>query len=498
MSGAVFTLGNSVSGSLSLGSALSKFGRVAGQAGFTIEQEEETLNNTVTSRYAGLAAVTVSGVTSVLNPSLVLIPSAYNTSGSTGILYSLHSKPNGVADFVVTRATEGTRFNSVGRISTVGSGDARLDYLTSGGTAGTPALLVEPAATNLAPNANLMNQQDTPTASGGVTFTTGSTDFLAPDGTNASINKYVGGAASGVSQYTRYTGTTIQPTASGTYTFSIFAKPAATNPLNFCAIEVGLFGGISPDPARSFFSLSSGTAITSGARIENYGNGWYRLISAPFTLSSADLSGTVLFNLASSSGSVSWAASGATNLTAYTWGSQFEVGSIATSYIPTTTSPVTRNADVISVSGAVSGCIGQTEGTLYAEVDVRNLGVETYFIRIDDGASTNVVSLRKLNTNNVRSAITAPTFSGTLNISSATFTAGILKIAFAYKSGEIALCVNGANLTANGTFTFNASFNRISIGSNVTAGTELNDRIRSLAIYTTRLTNAELQSLTTL
>ncbi len=124
MSGAVFTLGNSVSGSLSLGSALSKFGRVAGQAGFTIEQEEETLNNTVTSRYAGLAAVTVSGVTSVLNPSLVLIPSAYNTSGSTGILYSLHSKPNGVADFVVTRATEGTRFNSVGKISTVGSGDA--------------------------------------------------------------------------------------------------------------------------------------------------------------------------------------------------------------------------------------------------------------------------------------------------------------------------------------------------------------------------------------
>jgi hypothetical protein len=153
---------------------------------------------------------------------------------------------------------------------------------------------------------------------------------------------------------------------------------------------------------------------------------------------------------------------------------------------------------VVNLSGAVSGCIGQTEGTIYAEVDIRNLGIETYLIRIDDGASTNVVSLRKLNTNNVRSAITAPTTSGTINISSATFTAGILKIAFAYKSGEIALCVNGANLTANGTFTFGASFNRVSVGSNITAGTELNDRIRAAALYTTRLTNAELAALTTL
>ena len=182
----------------------------------------------------------------------------------------------------------------------------------------------------------------------------------------------------------------------------------------------------------------------------------------------------------------------------YLYGAQVETGSIATSYIPTTAAAVTRNADVINLSGAVSGCIGQTEGTIYAEVDVRNLGVETYFIRIDDGASTNIVSLRKLNTNSVRSAITAPTTSGTINISSATFTAGILKIAFAYKSGEIALCVNGANLTANGTFTFGASFNRVSVGSNITAGSELNDRIRSLAIYTTRLTNAEIQSLTTI
>jgi hypothetical protein len=179
------------------------------------------------------------------------------------------------------------------------------------------------------------------------------------------------------------------------------------------------------------------------------------------------------------------------------WGAQLETGSVATSYIPTTAGTGSRSADVISVSGAVSGSIGQTEGTIYVEVDVRNLARETYLIRIDEGAAANVLSLRKLDTNQIRTTITAPTTSGTLNISSAAFTAGIVKVAFAYKSGEIALSVNGATaLTANGTFSFGASLNRITLGSNTIASSEFNDRIRAAALYTTRLMNAELAALT--
>jgi hypothetical protein len=370
-----------------------------------------------------------------------------------------------------------------------------LDYYTSGGTAGCPALLVEPSAQNVARFVNQMTGQDLVAASGGLTITTGSTDFLAPDGASGSVTKYVGGAASGANQQAYYAGGSITASASGVHTFSLFVKAGATNPLNFCAIGFALYTGAS-GTATSYFSLASGTALTSGASIQDYGNGWYRIISAPYTIAAGDLVGQLTFNFASSSGSLSFAASGALNLTAYTWGAQMEAGSAATSYIPTTTASVTRNADVISVSGAVSGCIGQTEGTIYAEVDIRNMAKETYLIRIDEGATSNVLSLRTLTSNVVRTAITAPTTSGTLNISSATFTAGILKIAFAYKSGEIALCVNGANLTANGTFTFGASLNRITLGSNASASSEFNDRIRAAALYTTRLTNAELAALT--
>ena len=42
---------------------------------------------------------------------------------------------------------------------------------------------------------------------------------------------------------------------------------------------------------------------------------------------------------------------------------------------------------------------------------------ETHLIRIDDGATANVITLRTLTSNVIRTAITAPTTSGTLNIS---------------------------------------------------------------------------------
>jgi hypothetical protein len=392
----------------------------------------------------------------------------------------------------VTRATTAWRVNSSGLIESVASGVPRIDWLGQS----CPALLVEPAATNFARNVSAMTGQDTPTASGGMTITTGSTDFTAPDGTSGTINKYVGGAASGSSQYAYYTaGVTV--TASQ-HTFSLFVKAGVSNPLNFVFLLFGNYTGGS-GTATSYFSLASGTALTAGASIQDYGNGWYRLISAPYTIASGDLAGNVFFGMAEANNDFSWPASGALNLTAYTWGAQLETGAVATTYIPTTTAAVTRNADQISASGAlVSGLIGQTEGTIYAEVDIRNMAKETYIIRIDDNASTNLLSIRTLTTNVIRTQIAAPTTSGTLNISSAAFASGIVKIAFAYKSGEIALSVNGATaLTANGTFTFGATLQRVIMGNN-DGSTFFNDRIRSAALYTTRLTNDQLAELTRL
>ena len=423
-------------------------------------------------------------------PSLLIVP--YRSK--TGKLYS-QIPTSGAGDFTVTRNTTATRFNSAGLIESVASGIPRLDYATSGGTAGCPALLVEPSGTNLAPNANLMNVLDTPTVSGGVTFTTGSTDFLAPDGTSGSINKYVGGAASGATQASRYATNAITATASGVHTFSLFVKRGASNPLNFCSITPVGFAGISPDPGRSFFNLASGTAITSGARIENYGNGWYRLISQPLTLAAGDLVGGMIFELANTSGSVSFAASGALNLTTYTWGAQFEAGSIATSYIPTTTAAVTRNADVISVSGAVSGSIGQTEGTMYCEFEATNDASTRRLLTLSDGNQLNRIMIY------YTSSAWRAQIQGT-SISLGNFTSGYHKIAFAYQqngvSGNLFASIDGGAVVSGTSATFPTSLNMVNLGKIEDTGSSsfLNGRIRAAALYTTRLTNDELQALT--
>jgi hypothetical protein len=492
MSGAVFTLGNSVSGSLGLGDAISKLGRVA-VTGLTIEQDPDTVNSYLTTRYAGLSAVTSGGVTTFLNPSLVVIPSAYNN----GIVYSLHSRQVNTGDFTVTRNTEARRVNSAGRIASIGSGLPRLDYLTSGGTVGTPALLVEPAGTNFARGVELLNTPTPVTASGGITITTGSTDFLAPDGSSATITKYVGGTASG-SNFIEYVSST-SVSASGVHTFSAFVKAGATNPLNFCALQLTAYTDAS-GTGTSYFNLASGTALTAGATIQNYGNGWYRIISAPYTIAAGDLAGSIRLLFAEADNDVNWPASGALNLTVYAWGIQLEAGSVATSYIPTTTGTVSRSTDIISVSGAVSGSIGQTEGTIYAEVDIRSFNNAGILATISDGTASNLLTIYKFTDGKIYFDRTSATQSATTTAgSSVTYTAPtILRIAIGYKSGETRMYINGVAATAEQTATFTfGTLTKVNIGSSRSDGTIFNDRIRAVALYTTRLTNQQLQLLTT-
>jgi hypothetical protein len=486
MSGAVFTLGNSVSGSLSLGSALSKFGRVAGQAGFTIEQDEETLNNTVTSRYAGLAAVTVSGVTSVLNPSLVLIPSAYNTSGSTGILYSLHSKPNGVADFVVTRATEGTRFNSVGRISTVGSGDARLDYYTSGGTVGPPALLVEASGSNLC----LQSQDFTTTwsSTNNVTVSANVTGTTDPLGTNLAEQLFET-TTSGLHFLTQ----TMSITSGTTYAGSIFYKKAAGSPdwMQVAFSTTGLAGFAN-------FNLTSGTVgnVLAGCtgRIENYGNGWYRCTLIQTATASGTSGGPIpafINNTDSVTRFVSYAGSTATSI--YIFGAQLETGSIATSYIPTTTGTGSRSGDLLAVTGAVSGSIGQTAGTFYLDItySLRLTSTATRWIQVF--GSSNNIGLAVASTNIVRSIV-----NGQSDNLSTPSTANGVKIAWGYDGSGVVCFVNGTQYTlTNGGAQIITQLNQISLDLSTTNAIG-NCRLRAMALYTTRLTNAELATLTTL
>lgn len=419
-------------------------------------------------------------------PSLLNIPYLYKA----GTLYS-QIPESGAGDFTVTRTTSvanrSTRINKDGFIETVLDNVPRLDYPLGGAVNGCPALLVEPAATNGIRNNSMVGASapnNLPTnwgnqLSGGITQT------IVGTGTENGVS-YIDIRFSGTQTNTTPTDirfeSATQIVASNTqvWTESAWLKiVAAPNPPTDYRLYM-----FERDSGGGFIKFVSQVAAVTTTLTR-------------FTFTRALDGGASVarvqpaLTFTTSSGSTY-------DFTIRIGYPQMELGSVATSVIPTTTAAVTRNADVVSKTG-VSSLIGQTEGTIYMEVDIRNMAKETYLIRIDEGATSNILSLRTLTSNVVRTAITAPTPPATTNISSAVFTAGIVKIAFAYKSGEIALSVNGATaLTANGTFAFGASLNRITLGSNASPSSEFNDRIRDFEIHPNRLTNAELATLTAL
>ena len=430
-------------------------------------------------------------------PSLLIVP--YRSK--TGKLYS-QIPTSGAGDFTVTRNTEARRFNSAGLIESVASGIPRLDYYTSGGTVGCPALLVEPAGTN-----GILNSADTRTNwvcwSG---FTSGAIDVIGVSGTNLTVAVSGSniGAGAGVGNLSR-SSNNVALASGSTYTLSFLVKKTGSHTVG--GYYASITGAAAGDLGGGFDvsgSFSSGSIYNSAGttnrirRVEQWGTDVFRC-SETFTMSA---SGTLTTFRVGPTTSVTSANNPAVGAGIGFAAPQIELGSVPTSFIPTAAASGSRSADVISVSGAVSGSIGQTEGTIYVEVDVRNA--------ISRVAS--ILQLRQDGNNQITLGITTA-FGGTNTIAArvqqaGSFVvgffqpnnaAGIYKIAFAYKSTDCKLYINGTDsgvtISLNNAFTA-FSFNEIQLGMSNSAN-QFNDRIRAVALYTTRLTNAELATLTT-
>jgi hypothetical protein len=278
-------------------------------------------------------------------------------------------------------------------------------------------------------------------------------------------------------------------------TFRMRFNNANSAPNNFVATAVI---DLAAGTATYSITGTSGTGFsgTATGRVENYGNGWYR-ISMTFTAGTAGATATGLFEVGNNT-------SGALR-SFYAWGAQLEVGSVPTSYIPTTTAAITRGAEVVNKTG-VSSLIGQTEGTIYAEVDYRNFANIT--ILSVQTASIASGAVRIENTNNgtqLRCHVRSVSGTAIMDevITSPLLSTGINKIAVAYSSAAGGLCIalNGAVVftgTASAAFTINPD--RILLGSReVSAVAQMffNNRIRASALYPNRLSNSELIALTT-
>jgi len=411
-------------------------------------------------------------------PSLLNIPYLYKA----GTLYS-QIPESGAGDFTVSRTTtvanRSTRINKDGLIELVNDNVPRLDYPLGGAVNGCPALLVEPSAQNIFQRSEEFN--DAYWVKNLASFTQNS--IIAPDGTNTA-DKIFATAAPGNHFFTRTS------TQTGQHTFSIFVKASEYSFIRLQDVNSGTY--------NVSFNLLAGVASGTGASIQNYGNGWYRCI---VTYNGGGLSVSNGFiGVSTLAGSISYTGDGVSGV--FVWGAQLETGSVPTSYIPTTTAVVTRSADVIRKTN-ITSLIGQSEGTVYFELEVTAEARDKLFFSLDSASNSLIQgwvdSSRqvKMFIQNAGSTVMATLTSSALSI-------GYHKVAFAYNTATngcemfidgvqnpvASRTVTGAGLPALNNFTF---------GNYITSTIDgFKAHIRAGELHPNRLTNAQLATLTAL
>ena len=171
---------------------------------------------------------------------------------------------------------------------------------------------------------------------------------------------------------------------------------------------------------------------------------------------------------------------------------QLEQGSYATSYIPTQGSAVTRLADVCSQTPP-SGIIGQTEGTMFIEIG-KKITPSIALFECGQGSSqhrffvyTDASSkLKVLIVNNYSVQVN---YTSTVNVESNA------KIAIGYANNNYAIYLNGSLLETDTSATV-PPMNQIAIASDRGTIVTASNQIKETKLYNTRLSNSELQALT--
>lgn len=378
-----------------------------------------------------------------------------------------------------SRSTEATRYNASGLIELVPANTPRFDYDPL--TKMARGLLVEETRTNL-----ILRSEDF------LNNWTNTGQFLAI--TPASSNGPRG--ANTMTKFARtdiavrYTSQSFSTPAGSVATASIYAKAAETG--GFLSIRIQ---ATYPNRIDAWFNLTTGecgfglVGEMSGGSVsaENIGGGVWRCIATATPSTTA--ANQIMFTPADAPGKQVDTLP-AVMSDVYVDAVQLETGAFATSYIPTTTSQVTRTTDTAKVN-TLSPWYNQNEGTLYVEgksyapgsvlqeyVSLR--GAENYHgVRLINETMGSKLLIRDEDGPDV-SIIHAGRYLDT-------------KRAAGIKPGDYAYASGGALLRNTTTEAVNPT--RLEIGRGPAAG--FCGHIRAIRYYPRRLTNAELQALTT-
>jgi hypothetical protein len=373
-----------------------------------------------------------------------------------------------------------TRVNSSGYVEIINADLPRFDYDPI--TLAPKGLLIEESRTNLTPvssNFASISWERSGTA------TVATDQVNSPDNTqNADLFRCGATAASEV----RRTGLSF---AAGAHTFSVFAKKEASN---FVVLQ--FFDVTTSSLQRVWFDLNAGTVGTStsggtnislsSTKIEPYANGFYRCVIS-VTLTLLTTTGRNGIFVSNANGLLNGNASSGI----YLYGAQLEAGAKETSYIPTQTTAVTRNADVATMTGTnFSSWYDSTEGGAVVQVLPSTISGTRPAVEFHDNTAIESITLRGVAADPQLFVVDGGATQATLD--AGTITANTLyKLGGAWKASSFVVAINGAAAVtqASGTFPTATQARLGSDGTNY-----LNGHLQSLRFWPQRLTNAEVQA----
>ena len=174
---------------------------------------------------------------------------------------------------------------------------------------------------------------------------------------------------------------------------------------------------------------------------------------------------------------------------------QVELGSFPTSYIKTTGSTASRSADVAKIEVDQFG-YNQSEGTLVVEWK-QSIGAASYVAMLSDGTAANRSFVRQFaNGSAYYSTITNNVAQGDV-LTGTVVDNQSNKIGVVYKYNDAAGVLNGASAVTDATSLVPEGVSTLSIGSYTVGSSQyINGHIKSIQYYPRRLTNAQLQDLT--
>jgi len=325
----------------------------------------------------------------------------------------------------------------------------RLNYdILNGAVQSCPSLLLEPASTNLITYSEDFSQWDK-----NATTTITLNDATSPDGTQNATSIFSVGAGSRVGLNTSITSGT-------TYTLSVYLKNNGGNT-----------------------SVSIGSHGTTQLETVTINNEWNRYTTT-FTASSTTTSSIRIV----SSGS---------NINLYSFGAQLEAQSYATSLIPTYGVIQTRAAETCNDAGTAS-TFNDSEGVLYAEISALANSGNFRQLTISDSSTSDRVSIDFTSTDNQIRSFSSSGGSTVANMTGSVSNATEFnKVAVKYKLNDYALWINGVEVATDSSAAAPVGLSELAF-DNGTGGNPFQGKVKDIRVYNEALTDAQLQTLTTL